>query len=80
MQTCRRGPKGQALLLRDVHAALLRVLDSADDELMAAPAAALEVAPQELGPHDAFRCAATARKGLCLDPGPVLSCWSRLTA
>ncbi len=35
--------------------ALLRVLDSADDELLAAPPAASEVAPPELGPHDAFR-------------------------
>lgn len=51
----RRGAKGQALLLRDAHAALLRVLESADDELLAAPAAASETAPQELGPHDAFR-------------------------
>ena len=53
----RRGPRGQALLLRDVHVALLRVLDSADDELLAAPASASEVAPPELGPHDAFRWA-----------------------
>jgi hypothetical protein len=58
---CRRGPRGQALLLRDVHVALLRVLDSADDELLAAPPAASEVAPPELGPHDAFR---SAKQGL----------------
>ena len=53
---CRVGAKGQALLLRDVHTALLRVLESADDELLPPPAAALPIAPPELGPHDAYRC------------------------
>lgn len=68
--------------------ALLRVLDSADDELLAAPAAASEVAPPELGPHDAFRSASKgsgcSRRSLTFcTPDPLqvaclmnnLDCW-----
>jgi hypothetical protein len=52
--------------------ALLRVLDSADDELLAAPPSASEVAPPELAPHDAFR---SVKQGLgsCRRPLTVLS-------
>ncbi len=55
MLLCRHGAKGQALLLRDVHAALLRALESAEDEPLPPPATASAVAPPELGPHDAYR-------------------------
>lgn len=71
---CRWGPVGQAMLLRDVHAALLRVLETVEDVLLPPPDEAGELAPPELGPHNAFRHAShhPPQYG-CLDPSTMFS-------
>lgn len=54
----RVGAAGQALLMRDVHVALLRVLEATEDVAVQPPDAAGVEASPDLGPHNAFRCSA----------------------
>ena len=49
------GPSGQAALLRDMHAALLRLVEGLDEELMEAPTMEGYGSAADLAPQDAYR-------------------------
>lgn len=50
------GAEGQSVLLRDVHAALLRLLEGLDDNVEEAPTLAGYGAAADLAPQDVYRC------------------------
>ena len=50
------GAEGQSVLLRDVHAALLRMLEGLDDNVEEAPTLAGYGAAADLAPQDVYRC------------------------
>ena len=54
-----RGAEGQSVLLRDVHAALLRVLEGLDEGVEEAPTLAGYGAAADLAPQDVYKCAAS---------------------
>jgi hypothetical protein len=52
----RWGAAGQAALLRDVHSALLRVMEGLDEELMEAATMEGYGAAADLAPQEAYKC------------------------
>ena len=54
------GAEGQSVLLRDVHAALLRLLEGLDDNVEEAPTLAGYGAAADLAPQDVYRCRAAS--------------------
>ena len=66
-----RGALAQGPLLRDVHCALLRLMEGAEVDVREAPTLAGYGAAAELAPRDAYRCG--CRLGFCSSCAPSIS-------